>query len=108
LDAEGAAITLSGTCERRVSGCFAGAPQAALALARFPWKSIEDEPRRTTRVSLGFPRRDDAARVDRAQGTLLGLLAGDSLGAREALHAIEGQPVRAEPAIVLCRALAKL
>ena len=82
LDAQGHEVRLAGNSERRVSGCFAGAPQAAAQLARFDWALLEAEPRREARLALGFPRKQDAARLARAQGVLLGQVIGDSLGAR--------------------------
>src|SRR5688572_30624808 len=80
LDAEGKDVALSGTLERRLTGCFAGAPAAAQQLAGFDWKALENEPPLKARVSLGFPRKNDEARVARAQGCLLGQVVGDSLG----------------------------
>jgi ADP-ribosyl-[dinitrogen reductase] hydrolase len=82
LDREGLEIRLEGNSERRVTGCFAGAPQAAAQLARFDWSLLDTEPRREPRVALGFPRKDDPARLARAQGVLLGQVIGDSLGSR--------------------------
>ena len=82
LDREGLEIRLQGNSDRRVTGCFAGAPQAAAQLARFDWSLLDTEPRREPRVTLGFPRKDDPARVERAQGVLLGQVIGDSLGSR--------------------------
>src|SRR5688572_5847520 len=80
LDAEGKDVALSGTLERRLSGCFAGAPAAAQQLAAFDWKTLEKEPPLKARVSLGFPRKNDEARLALAQGCLLGQVVGDSLG----------------------------
>ena len=80
LDAEGKEITLSGELERRVSGCFAGAPAAAAQLARHDWKSLENEPPLKARVVLGFPRKGSEAMLAQAQGCLLGQVIGDSLG----------------------------
>jgi ADP-ribosylglycohydrolase/fructose-1,6-bisphosphatase/inositol monophosphatase family enzyme len=80
LDAEGKEVTLSGALERRLSGCFAGAPGAAAQLARHDWKALENEPPQKARVALGFPRRAPEGRVARAQGCLLGQVIGDSLG----------------------------
>ena len=79
LDAQGARVTLAGNSDRRVEGCFAGAPQAAMQLSRCDWKLLDAEPRREARVTLGFPRKEDA-RLVRAQGVLLGQVIGDSLG----------------------------
>ncbi len=80
LDAEGRTIVLSGGVKARVSGCFAGAPEAAGRLAQFDWSELEQEPKRTERVVLRFPRRADDVRLSRAQACLLGQLIGDSLG----------------------------
>ena len=80
LDAEGKEVTLTGTLERRVSGCFAGAPGAAAQLAGHDWKSLENEPSLKARVALGFPRRANEANLPHAQGALLGQVIGDSLG----------------------------
>jgi len=87
LDAQGKEIALEGNSERRVTGCFAGAPQAAAQLVRFDWTALETEPRREYRTALGFPRREDGARLARAQGAMLGHVIGDSLGSR-----VEGKP----------------
>ena len=80
LDAEGKEITLTGELERRVSGCFAGAPAAAAQLARHDWKSLENEPPLKARIALGFPRKGAEAVLAQAQGCLLGQVIGDSLG----------------------------
>ena len=87
LDAERAPITLAGNSERRVTGCFAGAPVAARELAGRDWKLLDAEPRREPRVALAFPRRAHGERLIRAQGVLLGQVVGDSLGSR-----VEGKP----------------
>jgi ADP-ribosylglycohydrolase/fructose-1,6-bisphosphatase/inositol monophosphatase family enzyme len=80
LDAQGKEITLTGELERRVSGCFAGAPAAAAQLARHDWTSLENEPALKPRVTLGFPRKASEAVLAHAQGCLLGQVIGDSLG----------------------------
>jgi ADP-ribosyl-[dinitrogen reductase] hydrolase len=81
LDAEGREVVLAGNSTARLSGCFAGAPQAAQQLSWFDWKKLEDEPRRAVRVALGFPR-NFLDPVARAQGCLLAQVIGDNLGAR--------------------------
>ncbi|HEX2200296.1 MAG TPA: inositol monophosphatase family protein, partial [Burkholderiales bacterium] len=81
LDAEGRDVVLMGNTTQRVSGLFAGAPEAARALQRFPWAQLDQEPRREPRVALGFPRKD-TPHLHRAQGCLLGQVIGDSLGSR--------------------------
>ena len=80
LDAEGKAVELTGTLERRLSGCFAGSPGAAAQLAAHDWKSLEREPSlKGARSSASRAARPEA-RVDRAQACLLGQVIGDSLG----------------------------
>src|SRR6185503_10824702 len=79
LDAEGREVRLQGVSEARLSGCFAGAPQAAQQLARFDWKRLEQEPRREPRVGLSFPRVFPGEKLSRAQGAMLGQVIGDSL-----------------------------
>ena len=80
LDAEGKTLFLEGSLERRLSGCFAGAPAAAAQLAAHDWKSLENEPPLKARVALGFPRRGSESALSYAQGCLLGQVIGDSLG----------------------------
>ena len=83
LDAEGREVVrLQGTSEARLSGCYAGAPEAARQLARFDWRLLEQEPRREPRVQIAFPRKEPGQVLARAQGALLGQVIGDSLGAR--------------------------
>jgi ADP-ribosyl-[dinitrogen reductase] hydrolase len=130
LDAEGRDIVLEGNTTRRVSGVFAGAPEAARKLAGFTWAQLEQEPRRDPRVSLGFPRRK-SDELSRAQGCLLGQVIGDSLGSRVEFksaeliaklfpkgvrdlgdggvyHTIAGQPTDdSEMALALARTLAR-
>lgn len=81
LDAGGREVVLRGKLEARLSGVFAGAPQAVRQLAAFDWSRLEHEPRREARVTLGFPRKESAY-LERAQGVLLGQVIGDSLGSR--------------------------
>jgi len=82
LDAEGRDVVLQGNAAARVSGVFAGAPQAARQLAKADWRRIEQEPRREPRVALGFPRKSDDAALTKAQGVLLGQVVGDCLGSQ--------------------------
>jgi ADP-ribosylglycohydrolase/fructose-1,6-bisphosphatase/inositol monophosphatase family enzyme len=82
LDAEAREVRLRGNTEKRLSGCFAGAPQAARQLARVDWKQLEQEPRREPRVRIGFPRKNLGQKLARAQGAMLGQVIGDNLGAR--------------------------
>ena len=82
LDASGREVVFTGKPGGVVNACFAGAPEAAAALARFDWSSARGEERRPLRVAPGFPKVTDAQRLSRAQGCLLGLAAGSSLGAQ--------------------------
>jgi len=82
LDASGREVVFTGKPGAVVNACFAGAPEAAAALARFDWSAARGEERRALRVALGFPKVADAQRLARAQGCLLGQAIGDSLGAR--------------------------
>jgi ADP-ribosylglycohydrolase len=86
IDAEGRDIVLAGNSTNRLSGVFAGAPEAVRQLQRFGWAQLDQEPRREPRVVLGFPRRENPY-LERAQGALLGQVVGDSLGAR-----VKGKP----------------
>jgi len=82
LDAQGHEVVLAGNSERRLSGCFAGAPQAAAQLVKFDWTQLDAEPRREPRVVHTFPKPWAPRRLSRAQGALLGQVIGDSLGSR--------------------------
>ncbi len=87
LDRDGKAIRLEGNSTRRVNGCYAGAPEAARALAGLDWAALDAEPRREARLNLPFPRKSPDQKLSRAQGTLLGQVIGDSLGSL-----VEGKP----------------
>lgn len=130
LDAEGRDIVLAGNTERRASGVFAGAPEAARQLQKFAWPQLDQEPRREPRIALGFPRKQHKY-LERAQGCLLGQVIGDSLGSRVefktaaeiaqlfpegvreladggVFHTIAGQPTDdSEMALTLARALVR-
>lgn len=80
LEAEGREIAFTGVPDARVSGCVAGAPEAAAQLARIRWAEVNTAPKGEPRVRLAFPRIADEARLARAQGCLLGQVIGDSLG----------------------------
>ena len=127
LDAQGREVVLQGNAAARVSGVFAGAPQAVRQLAAFDWTRLEQEPKREPRVTLGFPRK--SAYLERAHGVLLGQVIGDSLGSHTEFkipkeiarlfpggvreladggphHTIAGQPTDdSEMALTLARAL---
>jgi ADP-ribosyl-[dinitrogen reductase] hydrolase len=130
LDAQGRDVVLSGDTTTRISGLFAGAPQAVRHLQQFAWAQLDQEPRREPRVSLGFPRKETSG-LEKAQGVLLGQVIGDSLGSlvefksaaeiaklfpggvREladggVFHTIAGQPTDdSEMALTLARALVR-
>jgi ADP-ribosylglycohydrolase/fructose-1,6-bisphosphatase/inositol monophosphatase family enzyme len=106
LDAEGREIALTGKPGARISGCYAGVREAAAALARFNWKSLDEEPRREPRITLGFPRREHGQRLLRAQGCLLGQVIGDNLGGAEAFKLLPGQATDdSEMALALARSI---
>ena len=108
VDLEGRDIALAGDPERRVTGCFAGNREMAVRLSSFSWKLLDEEPKRTSRVALGFPRRRDDLRLARATGCLLGQVIGDSLCAAADLHLLPGQPTDdSEMALALCRSMIK-
>ena len=111
LDGEGREIAFTGKPGARISGCYAGAPEAAAALARFGWKAIDEEPRREPRVALGFPRldfRQQGTRLARGQGCLLGQVIGDNLGGMEEFRLLPGQPTDdSEMALTLARSLVR-
>jgi hypothetical protein len=92
LDAAGKPAQLTGTLDGRLSGCFAGAPEAARQLAAHDWKALENEPRQAPRVALGFPRPAPAERLARAQGCLLGQVIGDSFGSLVELKSASRSP----------------
>src|SRR5262245_35245974 len=66
LDVSGRPIQLAGKADSRVSGLYAGAPEAAARLAQFDFARLDEEPRRARRVELGFPRRRLGAALGRA------------------------------------------
>jgi ADP-ribosylglycohydrolase/fructose-1,6-bisphosphatase/inositol monophosphatase family enzyme len=130
LDAEGRDVVLMGNSTNRLSGVFAGAPEAARQLQRFAWGQLDQEARREPRIALEFPRRESPY-LERAQGCLLGQVVGDSLGSRVEsrsaaeiaklfpggvrdladggpLHTIAGQPTDdSEMALTLARLLVR-
>lgn len=87
LDERGQPVTYGPLGEGGVERCFGGAPAAARALAQRPWERVlqraapaAEGPYPRLRPAPGRLARD-AARLRRAQGCLLGQLAGDALGA---------------------------
>lgn len=85
MDENGRAIRYDADGRSSCSRCFGGAPAAVDALYRRNWDTVFDYPRATVRpFELVQPRagvaEPDAGRLSRAQGCLLGQLAGDSLG----------------------------
>lgn len=96
LDFSGREVVFTGKPDSIVNGCFAGAPAAAAALARFDWSAARREEKRAPRVLTGYPKLADARRLGRAQGCLLGQVVGDSLGSpiqfESALHIARVHP----------------
>ena len=61
---------------------FAGSPEVAMELARRPWESVRTRGELPSRASLTPGRAvSDPGLLSRAQGCLLGQIAGDNLGA---------------------------
>jgi len=85
LDERGVEVTYSQRGESQCRNCFGGAPAVVEELLTRPWHEALAEPAAApaTRFALRFPARShvsDATALARAQGCLLGQLAGDSLG----------------------------
>jgi ADP-ribosylglycohydrolase len=85
LDEHGAEVTYSERGESHCQACFGGAPAVVRELAGRSWQAVlspsESSPPKT--ASLRIPARRRAApgaALARAQGCLLGQLAGDALG----------------------------
>jgi ADP-ribosyl-[dinitrogen reductase] hydrolase len=62
------------------AGFFGGAPSAVATLRSRAWRGSA-EPRREPHVTLNWPRVADPQRLDRACGSMLGLVIADTLGA---------------------------
>lgn len=85
IDQDGQPIGYDSQGHSGCGWCFGGAPAAVETLARRNWKSVFRGVQKTaTLVGLILPTRGEAVsdlgRLSRAQGCLLGQLAGDSLG----------------------------
>lgn len=85
VDDRGRPITYTKDGQSSAARCFGGAPRVVSELSRRPWQSVftpaDDAP---APYDLCWPQRGwsvaDAGRLERAQGCLLGQLAGDALG----------------------------
>ncbi len=85
VDETGREVAYDEAGKIRVQRVFAGSPAVARALAGRGWEALLSEPRPAPEPrDLVWPSPDthvrDAGRLSRAQGTLLGQLAGDALG----------------------------
>jgi fructose-1,6-bisphosphatase/inositol monophosphatase family enzyme len=76
---DGTPVTYSEDGESRPSACFGGAPAAVEVLRVRAWRGSQ-EPRRTPRVTLTWPRLAPERLLDRAVGCLFGLAIGGALG----------------------------
>jgi len=116
LDETGAEVRYAEDGTSRTQWTLGGSPAAVALLSRRPWADArggtwgKDRPVRLARGEAVT----DSARLSRAQGALLGLIAGDSLGARGTTSnlledrdgMLAGQPGAAgESALALARAL---
>jgi ADP-ribosylglycohydrolase/fructose-1,6-bisphosphatase/inositol monophosphatase family enzyme len=86
LDQDGREVTYDARGHGRTARCFGGAPAAARELAARSWDAVmaRGEARAPRPYALLAPARDrlaqDDAALRRAQGAMLGQLAGDALG----------------------------
>lgn len=81
LDQDGRGVTYELTVASRTSRCFGGAPEAARQLVSRNWSSAMVQDPGESRDAAPRTRLFDPTRLDRAQGCLLGQVAGDALGA---------------------------
>ncbi|UKJ76065.1 ADP-ribosylglycohydrolase family protein (plasmid) [Azospirillum brasilense] len=87
VDERGHAIRYDDHDRGATRWCFGGAPEAVDDLRRRPWSSVLPGAASMAKTSprgdsVDWPRAADPACLARAQGCLLGLLAGDALGSR--------------------------
>lgn len=68
--------------ERVSVHCFGGAPDACAELLQRPWNQVYSTPTTSPRHPIGSPTFPRLTMMQRAQGCLAGLLAGDNLGAQ--------------------------
>ena len=85
LDGKGKPVTYGARADADIHGCFGGAPAAAKALAGRDWTGALRSagpvgPTMPRRPSLPGLRVNGQGMLSRAQGCLVGQLAGDSLG----------------------------
>ena len=86
IDGEGRAVTYDARGHSFAKPCFGGAPAVVRELARRPWGDVHRKstaaPPSPFTLCRAVPGRHerDAGRLRRAQGCLLGQLAGDALG----------------------------
>jgi ADP-ribosyl-[dinitrogen reductase] hydrolase len=117
LDETGAPVRYAEDASSRTQWTLGGSPPAVEQLSRRPWASVrggtwgKDRPARLARGEAVA----DSGRLSRAQGCLLGLVAGDNLGARGSSSSIledddrllAGQPSgSSEMALALARSMA--
>jgi ADP-ribosylglycohydrolase/fructose-1,6-bisphosphatase/inositol monophosphatase family enzyme len=86
IDSAGHAITYTPDGQATISGAFGGGPKAAEALRRRNWRAVLAASETTASSPFRMPTHHrvpavrDAGLLARAQGCLLGQLAGDALG----------------------------
>ena len=81
LDAHGRKVVYDAGGNARTTCCFGGAPAAARALAARDWSPVMVPDPGDKRAAMPRNRIPDPDRLARAQGCLLGQVAGDALGA---------------------------
>lgn len=82
LDESGAEVRYARGGASKVRLCFGGAPAAAEELRARPWAALRDRAGEEPLPARPLPRPCPRPRLARAQGCLLGQLAGDALGSR--------------------------
>ncbi len=92
VDEHGRPVRYAADGSSRSTRCFGGSPEVAAHLAASPaWEGVRTGPWREAVPARLSPGRAvaDPARLARAQGCLLGQVAGDSLGSRVEFEAAE-------------------
>ena len=78
---DGVPVTYGEDGDSRPFACFGGAPVAVATLRSRKWRG-STEPRREAKFALTWPRVAEDRRFDRALGSMLGMVIGDSLGSQ--------------------------
>jgi ADP-ribosyl-[dinitrogen reductase] hydrolase len=85
---DGREVTYGEDGSSRPFACFGGASAAVATLRAQTWRG-SNEPRRSPKVTLTWPRVAEGPRLDRALGCMLGMVIGDALGSQVELRTAE-------------------